>query len=123
MSTTHPLAPFARAPRPAGIFADVTGVDECGAPILPAGIDLGICENEMPATTRVRVYGPDGHQITTVQLRLAERDVARGILVRTGAHTFALTARSLRLGDGPGLTANQKRRRFVQAERIAAGVG
>lgn len=114
MSTSNPLTPFAR--RPGGIFADVDHVDECGAPVLAADArDLGICENEMPGDTPVRVNGCPGAKtegfLTTVRLAIAQRDVERGLLVRTGARTFQV--KSLAPSIGPGLTGAQKRRKHL----------
>lgn len=100
------------------IFAHVDHVDACGAPVLAAGTVVldGICENDLPGDTLVRVYGfasggkAEGF-LTTVRLAVAERDVARGHLRRIGAHSFEVA--SLRPAIGPGLTGAQKRRRHL----------
>jgi hypothetical protein len=110
MSTSHPLAPFARRPS-GGIFADVSHVDDCGAPILGEHArELGICENGMDPATLVAVYGVPGSAktdgyLTQVQLRLALRDVERGLLRRVGAAAFEVV--SLAPAIGPGLTHRQ----------------
>lgn len=120
MSNVHPLAGLARAPG-RNIFADVTHVDECGAPVLATDARPIPCENEMPASTRVVFYDAGGRFLTGGTLDFATRQLERGIVTRIGAAAFQMTpaADALR---GRGLTPAQARRRYLADERVKAGL-
>lgn len=113
MNVHATLSAHARTSR-ANPFAEVTGVDACGAPILPAGAILPPCENGMDGDTLVAVYGyksggkAEGF-LTHVRLVIAERDASRGHLRRIGATAFEVA--TLAPSIGPGLTHLQKVRR------------
>ena len=113
--TRLPGSAIAGLARHRDVFADVDHVDECGAPVLAADHRPIPCENGMPGTTPVAIFDAAGDQLTTMTLQQASRAAERGIVTRTGVASFQLRASALRLADGPGLTPNQARRRYLAA--------
>lgn len=110
------LVAVRRVPNQRNPFADVDHVDECGAPVLAADARPIPCENGMDPSTPVAIYGVPGSGrtagfLTIVDLRLALRDLERGHLRRIGVAAFEVI--TLKPSVGPGLTAEQARRRHL----------
>lgn len=78
------------ARQPGDILSHVISCDDDGAPVLsPFAPD--VCENEPfgLVTGRVAIHDAQGQFVCVAKFGWAAREVAKGVLARTGQRTFA----------------------------------
>lgn len=98
-----------RAPR--NVFADVTSVDDCGAPILPDGMLPVPCENDYAQI--VDGSGP----MTRMRVTTAEREVAAGRLTWVHGNVYRACNRQLDAAAADMLARAQAAREAKAAAR------